>query len=443
MTSVRRCTRCVGPDGLRVPYQGHRCPYRKNHKTLSNMSPRVSTPVVDSSPSPSPPSTPPSFGTGDLEFSFAISSPFNPDTVHDATLKSITDYAPHTFDSFEPIRTPSAITPLARTPAFSGLLDTGLATLNHTSSIDHDTSMTSIFSDTDGIQLLGWDDGVEGLPVNISLEGMGLDGSAYADLEALLNLASPEPELCAHGVQKTAQGPELQNGLSSPGGIVTSLAIAHPRPPSDSDAPAGSHSPGIPSMPSPTPSGLDASVPDTEPQLPAPSSVACSPRAVAATGRNRKRARTDTEADEGNGDEDDNDTGLTFIENSTARTKAHSKRMAVLIKKAVALNVVTRPYILVYCSRPESVGHQNGKAISFISSNLKQILGEGFVQELHRKVANTARNVATDAQIALQTNLEVERLRQEREQEKARRVALEAQLDVMQQRLARLGLGQG
>ncbi|CDO70092.1 hypothetical protein BN946_scf184806.g19 [Trametes cinnabarina] len=139
-------------------------------------------------------------------------------------------------------------------------------------------------------------------------------------------------------------------------------------------------------------------------------------------------------------DHDDEASGLMFIDNSKARAKAHNKRARVLVKKAVALNTVSKPYLLVYCSRPESVCHKNGVASSFMSDNLKAILGADFMQNLHQMVVDGTHNALSNAQLALRTNLEVERLRREKEEETARRIAAEAQVDVMQRSLNELRL---
>lgn len=93
--------------------------------------------------------------------------------------------------------------------------------------------------------------------------------------------------------------------------------------------------------------------------------------------------------------------------------------------------------------RPESVCHKNGVALTFMSNSLKSILGDTFVKDLHKKVMKGTRSKTTDAHVALQTNLEVERLREEKEREKAQRVALQAQLDALQQRFEQIGLNPG
>ncbi|CDO72431.1 hypothetical protein BN946_scf184977.g131 [Trametes cinnabarina] len=148
--------------------------------------------------------------------------------------------------------------------------------------------------------------------------------------------------------------------------------------------------------------------------------------------------RKQAEADLDSNDEGDNN--LTFVENPKARTRTHNKRARVLVKKAMALNVVSKPYLLVYCARPESVCHKNGIAVTFISDNLKRIVGADFIQNLHVTVMKGTHDALSTAQVALQTNFEVERLRREKEEETARRIAAEAQVDAMQRRFNELGL---
>ncbi len=57
----------------------------------------------------------------------------------------------------------------------------------------------------------------------------------------------------------------------------------------------------------------------------------------------RKRARNDAD--------DEDEPMLSFIASAAARTKAHSKRAQVLLRKALAINRVTRPYVLLYIAR--------------------------------------------------------------------------------------------
>ncbi|KAI0373714.1 hypothetical protein BV20DRAFT_1096774 [Pilatotrama ljubarskyi] len=310
-----------------------------------------------------------------------------------------------------------------------------------------------MLSDTDGIQLLGWSNAADTPAVQFPLPGMDLDASINMDLAAFLDLASPEQS--ALDTQIPVQGSELLNDLQLSPSNAPPSSSARPIP--ESSIPASLPCVDAPSTPAPTPpsSDTEASVllRHTEKQAVAPTPTLCLTQAKtpqvqsASSTRKRKRARTSSDADErdnnNDDDDDDDDTGLSFIMKSTSRTKAHSKRMNVILKKAIALNIVTRPYLLVYCSRPESVGHHNGKGMSFISSNLERILGERFLEDLHKKVADSTKNVVSDPQVALQTNLEVERLRREREEEKSRRLELEAQVNTMQQRLAHLELAQG
>ncbi len=73
---------------------------------------------------------------------------------------------------------------------------------------------------------------------------------------------------------------------------------------------------------------------------------------------------------------------------------------------------------------PESICQKNGTAVTFISNNLRDILGDNFLDDIHGQVAQGAHN--NTAQTARDTNMEVERLRQEKNAEQLRRQEAEA-----------------
>ncbi|KAL7281258.1 hypothetical protein ACG7TL_004566 [Trametes sanguinea] len=134
-------------------------------------------------------------------------------------------------------------------------------------------------------------------------------------------------------------------------------------------------------------------------------------------------------------DDSDGDGNPGFIYNATKRMKSHSKRLPVVLKKIGALNVATRPHILFYCSRPESVGHRNGSATIFMTNNLKDILGPTFLQDVHQKVADASRkgSAVSAADMAIRNNFEVENLRREKN-------ATQARLDAALRRMKDLGI---
>ncbi|KAL7279772.1 hypothetical protein ACG7TL_006179 [Trametes sanguinea] len=124
-----------------------------------------------------------------------------------------------------------------------------------------------------------------------------------------------------------------------------------------------------------------------------------------------------------------------YITDTEKRAKSHSKRMRCILSRLRALNVVSRPHILFYCSRPESVGHQNGSGHSFYSNNLRPILGPTFLEDLHQKVAKAYERTgaASNVQVAMRNNFEVERLRQEKD-------AMQARLEAALRRMKNLGI---
>ncbi len=69
-------------------------------------------------------------------------------------------------------------------------------------------------------------------------------------------------------------------------------------------------------------------------------------------------------------------------------------------------------------NRPESICQKNGTAVTFISNNLRAILGDTFLNDIHKQVAQGAHD--NTAQTVRDTNMQVERLRQEKKAEELR-----------------------
>ncbi len=78
-----------------------------------------------------------------------------------------------------------------------------------------------------------------------------------------------------------------------------------------------------------------------------------------------------------------------------------------------------RSSIDILRNRPESICQKNGTAVTFISNNLRAILGDTFLDDIHDQVAQGAHD--NTAQTARDTNMQVERLRQEKKAEELRR----------------------
>ncbi|KAF9230280.1 hypothetical protein BU15DRAFT_69327 [Melanogaster broomeanus] len=77
-----------------------------------------------------------------------------------------------------------------------------------------------------------------------------------------------------------------------------------------------------------------------------------------------------------------------YVVNDTLRSKRHSERLKRIMASIKRLEAVTRPYILIYVARPESVLARNGKAKCYASPAMLGVLGKKstFVEHLHRKV---------------------------------------------------------
>lgn len=73
-----------------------------------------------------------------------------------------------------------------------------------------------------------------------------------------------------------------------------------------------------------------------------------------------------------------------------------------------------------------------------MSNNMKSILGSDFLQNVHAQVVDSTHANTQHAQHALGVNLEVERIREEKELLEARANAAEAQLAAVQSQLAEL-----
>ena len=88
--------------------------------------------------------------------------------------------------------------------------------------------------------------------------------------------------------------------------------------------------------------------------------------------------------------------------------------------------------------RPESVCSRNGTAIEFMSNNMKSIFGPDYLKNVHSQVIDSTHANVQQAQHALGVNLEVERIREEKERVEARASAAEAQVLALQSQLAEM-----
>ncbi|KAK7055011.1 hypothetical protein VNI00_003474, partial [Paramarasmius palmivorus] len=76
-----------------------------------------------------------------------------------------------------------------------------------------------------------------------------------------------------------------------------------------------------------------------------------------------------------------------FVEDDQKRTDAFSERSKRFLRTAKNLSSACDPFVLVYCSRPESISDHRGKAKSFVSPQLEQALADigksHLIDELH------------------------------------------------------------
>ncbi|KAI0638144.1 hypothetical protein C8Q77DRAFT_1268952 [Trametes polyzona] len=423
MAAPRRCKHCVGPDGLRVLLQGHRCPHRLN------VAPAVPLPqsaqVVDSI-SPSTPATP-----------AYSSSPFNPDTIHLNAVDVNSYYNTHSFDNFgDVVLSPSASTPLpsTNTPDVDTLFNFGPISLPLLTVPSHDSPYNTTFLTTDRPQVVIPSHSISEPLLDMAMSGLNInDVGPFADgLEAFL-ADMPSPSRAAEGPGSTSDHDDVVMQLSESAAELFSPTTPASRPPSSpSPNPAPSIPSNTPSVSSPT-SHLSE-----QPAPVAPASSMVLPGSIdTGTGkrhgrspcRKRKRRNADDDSDS------DEDRDMTFIENTTSRRKVHSKRARSILNKVRALNTLSRPHVLLYCSRPESVCHKNGSAIGFMSKSLEAILGPTFIRDMHEQVMNNTHEHMFNPQVAIDLNREVERVRREKEDAEAARAAAEARVAELERRI--------
>ncbi|KAJ2991867.1 hypothetical protein NUW54_g8078 [Trametes sanguinea] len=423
-------------------------PFQHNH-VLASVS--TSTPVVDScSPPvsfPMPPESEP------FQFTFNAPSPLTFAVTYNPPATGYDPFMPNIVDAFDPSSLPISD---ANSPDIHDMLTQAL----NSYPIHAHTTLpyTAAMSRTDTLQLAIPESAIEQAS---TMNGLNTNTpSSSGDItQDFLNLSSPVEREDSIPVARVSVPSRALNEEDCPNGragyefsMDASQLLTPPAPhhsPASRPRTPGSHLAGSPfhsraaSPPSSAPSSPSSHTTSSRavsPPLCRTSAPPCTPTrghsgiAPSRSAHKRKQSHADLDSS------DEADRNLTFVENPKARTKTHNKRARVLMKKAMALNVVSKPYLLVYCARPESVCHKNGVAITFISDNLKPIVGADFVRNLHAMVMQGTHNALSNAQVALQTNLEVERLRREKEEETARRVAAEAQVNEMQRRLDQLGL---
>ncbi|KAJ3006837.1 hypothetical protein NUW54_g3783 [Trametes sanguinea] len=430
-----------------------------------------STPVVDSASHPfafpTPPNEQPFTFTFNVPSPFDLADPFNPSqAVHDPSMT-------HILELSEPVNGPTPNALSVASPDVTDLLIHAYSTYcaHAHSALPYSTAITAANSSQSAMLLsvmeqssafpgrVHADDGTPDVCSDLAMDFLNLSPATSAGVEMrprLLpcHLVHLLPDhLVLHIVHLLYNIPPLR--AIPLYGVVLLRWVIHPsrfkllcrdhllrhHVPMDSHCPLAQHratSPASSPASSPlAPAGSGTSSPPLSPVRSTPPTATTSGQLGAASSR-RGQKRKQPEAELNHDEEADN--GLTFIDNPKARAKAHNKRARVLVKKALALNTVSQPYLLIYCSRPESVCHKNGVASSFISDNLKRIVGPNFLQDLHKMVVDGTHNALSNAQMALQTNLEVERLRREKEEETARRIAAEARVNALQCSLNQLQL---
>ncbi|KAI0672115.1 hypothetical protein C8Q78DRAFT_1025333 [Trametes maxima] len=111
-----------------------------------------------------------------------------------------------------------------------------------------------------------------------------------------------------------------------------------------------------------------------------------------------------------------------FIEQATRRTNEHSRIGLNIMKQIFALDVKTAPFILIYICRPESILDRQGEIHSYISENLREVLGDTaatFLHDLHQKVVGFCHAERRQkVNLAINLNLKVERKMRQRAQER-------------------------
>ncbi|TFK79060.1 hypothetical protein K466DRAFT_606432 [Polyporus arcularius HHB13444] len=384
MAPLRCAKGCLDQNGSPVLLAGHKnkCPYRLNNAPI----PVVDSPVDTLASSPA---TAPSPGLS--------AGPLSPDTVRGYAGLDSFQYDADPYASFGSI----ALTPSALSPNFdfnfSMHVDTQHVPFRFGTTVD--TSPLGGMPPADGSLDLDDLSGVVTSALGDQYDQLSLD------LNSLLNISpAATPQGPVGAPLSPIQYPDMDVDMAS----VPSPALVGNATPSSAHSPAAAAMSPLPSAPS-TPSApvASATANDHDPQ-PLVVQRQIVPRTTTGN-RKRKRVR----------DDDDDEPQLSFIASSSSRTKAHSKRAQVLLRKALAINSVTRPYVLLYIARPESICQKNGTAVTFISNNLRAILGDTFLDDIHEQVAQGAHD--NTAQTARDTNMQVERLRQEKKAEELRR----------------------
>ncbi|KAF9235540.1 hypothetical protein BU15DRAFT_64726 [Melanogaster broomeanus] len=100
-----------------------------------------------------------------------------------------------------------------------------------------------------------------------------------------------------------------------------------------------------------------------------------------------------------------------YVMNDNLRSKRHSERLKRIMASIKQLEAATKPYILIYVARPESVLARNGKAKCYASPAMLGVLGKKstFIEHLHQKVKKYTQQQVMSEKDIVALNIQVSR----------------------------------
>lgn len=102
------------------------------------------------------------------------------------------------------------------------------------------------------------------------------------------------------------------------------------------------------------------------------------------------------------------------------------------------LNAVTRPFIIVYVSRPESIFIPQGSAKIFISPSLEEAVPNALdiIKQIHERVKQWQRGNATTQKSTANLNKSVQETRKEKERVEAALAAQDRRVEELEREIA-------